>query len=94
MAQDPSVGHNQIEADHGRLKAWWLRAMRELKQDGSAGWLSLGMRSFRTFGAATTSWRARSQRTGGWLQRSTSSPWPSDLGVGSGFNMPRVAGTQ
>jgi hypothetical protein len=58
------------------------------------GWLSLGMRSFRTFGAATTSWRTRSQRTGGWLQRSTSSPWPSHLGVGSCFNMPRVAGTQ
>jgi transposase, IS6 family len=42
MAQDPSVRHNQIEADHGRLKAWWLRAMRELKQDGGAGLVITG----------------------------------------------------
>jgi transposase, IS6 family len=46
--------NNQVEADHGRLKAR-LRPMRGLKQDHSASSSLPVMRSCRTSAAATTS---------------------------------------
>jgi transposase-like protein len=69
--------NNRVEADHGRLKAR-LRPMRGLSRNVAPGSSSLGMRSSRTSGEATTSWPFRSRRIGVWRLRSTSSPWPSD----------------
>jgi transposase, IS6 family len=46
--------NNQIDADHGRLKAR-LRPMRGLKQDYSAKVITAGTRSSRTFAMDTTS---------------------------------------
>jgi transposase-like protein len=70
--------NNHIECDHGRLKAW-LRPMRGLKQDRSAGWSSPGMRSCQMFAVATMSWQLRRRRTGGWPGRSMTSSWRSEL---------------
>jgi hypothetical protein len=56
--------------------------MRGLKEDRSAKVIIAGLDSYRTFGEDTTSWRWTSQRAAGWLSRSTSWPWRSDLNQG------------
>jgi hypothetical protein len=73
--------NNRVEAGHGRLKAR-LGRMCGLKQDRSARVsIARGMPSYRTFGAATTSWRSRSRQAGEWRLCSTSWPWRSDSGT-------------
>ena len=57
--------NNRVEADHGRLKAR-LRPMRGLKQDRSARVIiAAAMRSCRTSGEATMSWRSRCRPASG-----------------------------
>jgi len=63
--------NNDIECDHGRLKAR-LRPMRGLKQDAAPEQYSPGRPSSRTFAEATTSWRSRRPRIDEWSLRSTS----------------------
>jgi hypothetical protein len=52
--------------------------MRGLEQDRDAGVVVAGTGSSRTFGEVTTNWPSMNQRAGGWLSRSTNSPWWSD----------------
>jgi transposase-like protein len=80
--------NNRIEADHGRVKAR-LRSMHGLKHDRNVGVVVAGTRSSRTFGEVTTNWPSRNQRTGGWLSRSTNSPWWSDPILGRCCSAPR-----
>ena len=56
--------NNHIEADHGRLKSR-LRPMRGLKQTVAPESSLPAMRSCRTSGEATTSWRSRYQPASG-----------------------------
>ncbi len=69
--------NNPIEADHGRLKAW-LRPMRGLKQDRSAGPSLPGMPLCRTSAEVTTNWQLRRRPTGEWRLRSVRWSWPSE----------------
>jgi IS1 family transposase len=85
--------NNRVECDHGRLKAR-LRALRGLKEDRSAKVIIAGLGSYRTFGEDTTSWRWTSQRAAGWLSRSTSWPWRSDLNQGRELQHPPAHQTQ
>ena len=63
--------NNRVECRPRGLKSR-LRPMRGLKQDRSARVIIAGHALCRTFGAASTSWRLRSQWAGGWRSRSMS----------------------
>jgi len=69
--------NNSVETDHGRLKAR-LRPMRGLNAAGSREFLPPGMRSSRTFAAATMSSPSTSRPATGSAKSSTSSRRPSD----------------
>ena len=69
--------NNQIEADHGRLKAR-LRPMRGLKQDRSARIIIAGHASLRTSAAATTNSQSTRRRADAWPWRWASWPQRSD----------------
>jgi transposase-like protein len=56
--------NNRVEADYGRLKAW-LRPMRGLKHERTAGVVIAGHPFIQTFGEVTTNWPSTNQRTGG-----------------------------
>jgi DDE domain len=61
-----------------RPRVGWRARLRRCvgaSRTAASGWSSLGMHPCSTFGVDATSWRSRSQRTGGWPWRSTNWPW-------------------
>jgi transposase-like protein len=65
--------NNRVECDHGRLRRGCGRCAAS-SRTAALGYFWRGMRSCRTCGADTTSWRWRSRRAGGWRSRLTSCP--------------------